>query len=115
MSNQLGSSRRKAGKEGTYDVVWPLGRRTARPAAAAARLDALEGKTICELWNYVYGGDRIFPLIEAKLKERFANIRFIHYGEFGNTHGKFEREVIAALPGKLAAHGCDAVISGTGG
>ena len=101
--------------EKSYRVVWPLGRRGVKTGTAAPRLESLEGKTIGELWNYLYGGDQLFPLIEVLLKERFPHIKFINYAKFGNTHGKKEKEVIAALPGKLAEYGCDAVISATGG
>ena len=98
-----------------YQVVWPLGRSTAKPVSGAPRLDTLEGKTICELWNYRYGGDLSFPVIEELLNKQYPGIKFVNYAKFGNTHGKNEREVIEALPGKLAEYGCDAVISGNGG
>ena len=103
------------GETGIYDVVWPLGRKTITSGFAAPRLESLEGKTVCELWNYLYGGDQCFPIIEELLKRQYPNIRFINYVEFGNIHGKNEKEVIEALAGKLAEYGCDAVISGTGG
>jgi hypothetical protein len=36
----------------------------------------------------------------------------VSWREFGNTHGRDEREVVAALPERLKALGVDAVISG---
>jgi hypothetical protein len=102
-------------RQSKYEVVWPLGRMRVKPGSGAPRLNTLAGKTICELWNYVYGGDLSFPIIEKLLKEQYPNIKFINYAAFGNTHGKNEREVIEALPRKLAEYGCDAVISGIGG
>jgi len=98
-----------------YDVVWPLGRATVTPVSGAPRLTTLEGKTVCELSNYSYDPDRSFPVIEELLKKQSPNIKFINYEVFGNTHGKKEKEVIEALPGKLTEYGCDAVISGNGG
>jgi len=100
---------------GVYDVVWPLGRKADSSKYDASRLKTLEGKTVCQLWNYLYGGNRYFPLIEELLGRQYPNIRFIDYTHFGNTHGKDETEVVNALAGKLAQYGCDAVISGTGG
>ena len=104
-----------SGNMQTYDVVWPLGRKTVSASVDAARLTTLEGKTICELWNYLYLGDQCFSLIEEGLRKLYPKIKFIPYGKFGNTHGKNEREVTRALAGKLAEYRCDAVISGIGG
>lgn len=103
------------GETNRYDVVWPLGRKAVRSNFDAPRLATLEGKTVCELWNYVYYGDQSFAIIEELLKKRYPNIRFINYAQFGNTHGKTEKEVIESLPDKLAEYGCDAVLSGNGG
>jgi len=102
-------------REFMYQVVWPLGKTRSRPRSGAPRLDTLEGKTVCELWNYVYSGNLSFPMIEELLKKQYPTMRFVNYAEFGNTHGPKEREVIEALPRKLAEFGCDAVISGNGG
>ena len=99
----------------TYDVVWPLGRKVVRANVDAPRLATLEGKTICELWNYLYQGDQCFSLIEERFKKLYPKVDFISYAEFGNTHGKKEREVIEALGAKLTENRCDAVISGIGG
>ena len=40
--------------------------------------------------------------------------KFVHWREFGNTHGSEEREIVAALPKTLKAKGVDAVVSGMG-
>ena len=102
-------------EKSVYEVLWPLGKKKVEPHLGAANPDNLEGKTICELWNYDYGGNLTFPIIEELLKKQYPNIKFVNYSEFGSTHGPKEREVIEALPGKLAEHGCDVVISGNGG
>ncbi|MFH1739129.1 MAG: hypothetical protein ABIH23_08980 [bacterium] len=101
--------------EQSYSVVWPLGRKIQKTFHPVPRLDTLEGKTIGELWNYAYAANIMFPIIEEMLTERYPDITFVNYAEFGNTHGPKEREVIEALPDKLAGYGCDAVISGVGG
>ncbi len=97
-----------------YEVVWPRGRRTVESAHLAKRLDTLGGKTVCELWDWAYRGDNIFPMIEKELAKRYPGIRFVSYEAFGSTHGAEEAKVLAALPDKLKQNKCDAVISGVG-
>jgi hypothetical protein len=56
----------------------------------------------------------VFALLEEGLRERYPDVRFVSFKEFGSTHGSDEREVLASLPRKLKALGVDAVISGMG-
>lgn len=97
-----------------YEVVWPRGKKVVEVARFAQRLDTLEGKTIGFLWDWIFRGDEIFPVIERELAKRYAGIKFIGYKEFGSTHGREEAQVLAALPEKLKQHHCDAVLSGMG-
>jgi hypothetical protein len=99
---------------GNYRVVWPRGRKIEDRAEPAPRLEDLNGKTVAELWDYVFRGEEIFPLIEAELSARFAGVKFLRPDRFGNTHGSDEREVLAALPDRLRELGVAAVISGVG-
>ncbi len=101
-------------KVAPYEAVWPRGRRVAASRQNSRRLSGLEGKTIGELWDWLFRGDEIFPILERSLAERFPGIRFVNYTSLGNTHGGDEKRVIAELPGKLREHGCDAVISAVG-
>lgn len=98
-----------------YKVVWPLGKRVAEKVALAPRIEDLRNKTICELSDYGFRAEGMFPLIRASLSQRYPGIKFIEYSIFGNTHGPQENEIIAALAKKLRQYGCDAVISGVGG
>ena len=100
--------------QGKYQVVWPRGKTVIDRAAPARRLENLNGKTVAELWDYVFRGEEIFPLIEAELSARFTDIKFISPDRFGSTHSTEEREVLAALPDRLRELGVDAVISGMG-
>jgi hypothetical protein len=100
--------------QGKYQVVWPRGKKITDRAEAAPRLENLGGKTVAELWDYVFRGEEIFPLIESELSARFPDIKFLRPDRFGNTHCDEEREVLAALPDKLRELGVDAVISGMG-
>lgn len=96
------------------DVLWPRGAKTLDVSALAPRLDSLNGKTVCQLWDYLFRGDEIFPMLEEALKARYPDVRFVRYDEFGSTHGDEEREILANLPARLEALGADAVISGIG-
>ncbi len=95
-------------------VVWPRGKRPGETRGFAKRLNTLEGKTIGELWDWVYRGDEIFPMVEAELKKRIPGIKFIGYEVLGNTHSARDAETLAALPDKLSQNRCDGVISGIG-
>jgi UDP:flavonoid glycosyltransferase YjiC (YdhE family) len=97
-----------------YDVVWPRSPRTIKINPVAKRLDTLKGKTVAQLWDYIFRGDEIFPILEEELGKRFPDTKFINYTVFGSTHGGDEREVVANIPNKLKQYGADAVISGMG-
>ena len=93
-------------------VLWPRGRKTVDRLPLAKRLDTLEGKTLGELWDDLFRGDEIFPILREALAARFPGVRFVDYRVFGSTHGGEEHAAIAGLPAKLREHGVDAVISG---
>src|SRR5262245_12252573 len=95
-----------------YRAVWPRGVQTAVMTELAPRLDSLAGKTIGQLWDDLFRGDEIFPVLERELGQRFPGVRFVRYDVFGSTHGGAEQRVIALLPEKLRALQVDAVISG---
>ncbi len=90
----------------------------AGPAVAvdslAKRLDTLEGKVVCELWDWIFKGDAIFEAFEKELARRYPGIKFVSWKEFGEIHGANEKAVLDALPEKLEQFNCDAVICGVG-
>ena len=96
----------------TYRVVWPRGARTMQASDVAPRLTSLEGRTIGQLWDDLFRGDEIFPILEEELSRRFPGVRFVRYDTFGSTHGRHEQRVLAELPDMLKRHEVDAVISG---
>jgi alcohol dehydrogenase class IV len=102
-------------QETGYKVVWPLGKTVAQTVKLAPRISDLNNKTICEVSDYGFRSEEIFPLVRKLLTERYPGIKFIEYTNFGNTHGPQETEVIATLAEKLHQYKCDAVISGVGG
>ena len=97
-----------------YSVVWKRGEKTQDIAPLATRLDSLEGRTVGFVWDYLFRGDEIFPVLEEGLKQRYPKIKFVSYDEFGSTHGGDEHAVIAGLSDKIKMTGTEAVISGMG-
>ncbi len=86
----------------TYKALWPRGQKTAKVTDLAARLDTLEGKTIGQLWDDLFRGDEIFPILEHELGRRFPGIRFVRYDVFGSTHGGDERLQVDAVISGMA-------------
>jgi hypothetical protein len=105
---------RPAELEARYEVLWPLARRAVQDSACAPRLPDLNGKTICELWDVIFRGETIYPLVRDYIRARFPGAKFVEYSEFGNFYGPHGDRVAAELPAKLRAHGCDAAIVGIG-
>ena len=100
--------------EPKYEVLWPLSRRAVRDTNAAQRLPDLNGKVVAELWDVIFRGETIYPLVREHIRQRFPGVKFVGYEEFGNFHGAREHEVSATIPDKLKAHKADAVIVGIG-
>ncbi|RDW12928.1 hypothetical protein DIE28_11035 [Paracoccus thiocyanatus] len=98
----------------TYDVVWPSGRQMHQGHRLAKRLDTLEGKTVAQLWDWVFKGDIMFDIWEREMTKLYPGIKFVSWREFGEIHGANEHEVLEALPQKLKDFNVDAVIVGVG-
>ena len=103
-----------ASNDGYYEALWPRSPRQTKLKSLAKRLDTLEGKRIAQLWDFVFRGDEVFAALEEGLKDRFPNISWVSYKEFGSTHGSDEREVVASLAKKFKELEVDAMISGMG-
>ena len=103
-----------ASNEPHYDVLSPLPRKAVKETSAAPRVPDLNGKTVCELWDVIFRGETIYPLVREHIRARFPGVKFVTYEEFGNFHGAREAQVMASIPDKLRAHGADAVIVGIG-
>ena len=98
----------------SYDVVWPKSPRGIQRQRTAPRLDSLDGKRVAFLWDYLFRGDELFPLLEAELRGRYPTIDIVGYEVFGNLHGADEKERVGRLPDDLRSRGIDAVVSGMG-
>lgn len=97
-----------------YDVVWPRSSKAVDVKPLSPRLPSLEGATVAFLWDYLFRGDEIWPVLSDELAARYSGMNFIGFEEFGSTHGEDEHQVLADLPDKLKALKVDAVISGMG-
>jgi hypothetical protein len=101
----------KPSANGLYEVVWPSGERKQKMRPLAKRLDTLSGKTVAQLWDYLFMGDEVFTALEEKLRECYPDIKFISWREFGSTHAVNEKELLASLPQRFKELGVDAAIS----
>lgn len=96
-------------------VLWPLSRRMVKRAPKAPRLTDLNGKTIIELWDVIFRGETIFPLVREHIRNRFPRVKFVEYSEIGNFYGAREEQDIATrLPDRVKAQQADAAIVGIG-
>lgn len=102
----------KQPNDGYFEAYWPRSPRQQRTRQLAPRLATLEGKTVAQLWDYLFKGDEVFALLEEGLKKRYPGIKFVSWRDFGSTHGGEEKEALAALPKRFKELGVDAVVSG---
>lgn len=103
-----------ASPEPTYDVVWPKSPQGVAGRQVAPRLDTLDNKRIAFVWDWLFRGDELFPILERELSTRHPSVEIVGYEAFGNSHGGDEADFIARLPNALAEHQIDAVVSGMG-
>lgn len=101
-------------REQEYEVLWPRGPRQSQLQPLAKRLDTLNGKTVAQLWDYLFRGDEMFASLEEGLKARFPGIRWVSWREFGSIHGAEDRQVVASLPARFRELGVDAVVTAIG-
>jgi hypothetical protein len=97
-----------------FEAYWPRSPRQTQIKPLAPRLDTLKGKTVAQLWDYVFRGDEVFLALEEGLRQRYPDIKWVSWKEFGPTHGSDEHEVLASLAQKFRKLGVDAAISGMG-
>ncbi|MEM7275162.1 MAG: hypothetical protein AAF547_18920 [Actinomycetota bacterium] len=97
-----------------YEVVWPRAALGVQARRSAKRLQDLNGRRVAFLWDHVFRGDELFPVLATELSARFPEIEVVPHEMFGNTHGSDEKERIAELPAFLVDHRVDAVVSGMG-
>jgi hypothetical protein len=97
--------------DGQYAVVWPSGERKLKVRPLAKRLDTLNGKTVAQLWDFLFAGDEVFTALEEELAKTYPDIKWVSWRDFGSTHGINEKEILASLPQRFKELGVDAAIS----
>ena len=100
--------------EPLFETVWPLGRKAYAGRELQDRVADLSGKVIGELWDYLFRGEEIFPILREELRARYPGVQFVTYDVFGNVHGPEQLALVAKIPERLAHHKVDAVISAIG-
>ena len=95
-----------------FSVLWPRSPRQTGIKPLAGRLESLNGRTIAQIWDYLFKGDVVFAHLEEAIKAQFPAVKFVSWREFGSTHGGDEKESIAAFAKKFKELNVDAVISG---
>ncbi len=99
--------------EPVYEVVWPKSALGVQRRRLPDRLASLEGARIGFVWDYLFRGEELFPVIGAELQRRFG-VEVVGYDTFGNIHGPDEHALVHALPHVLDEHRIDAVVVGNG-
>ena len=100
--------------EPRYDVVWPKSPRGVQGRRPAARLGSLDGTRIGFVWDYMFRGEEIFPVLADALTKRYTGLEVVSYDTFGNIHGPDEHALVHTLAGTLDEHSIDAVVVGNG-
>ena len=97
-----------------FEALWPSGALGVPVAPAATRHDTLAGKKIAFVWDYVFRGEEMFPVIEQSLKQQYDDLSFVSHAFFGSIFGGDEESVLEELPGKLRELDVHGVICGVG-
>jgi len=100
--------------ETEFHALWPGGARAVATILAAPRPASLAGKRVAFLWDYMFRGDEMFPVLQDRLTEAYLGVRFVGHAAFGSTFGGNEHAVLESLPRRLRELDVDAVISGVG-
>ena len=102
-----------------FDVFSPLGEPAVEAYHPANRPANLNGKTICEVTNGLFGSGVTFPKIREILKKRYPDIKIIPYTEFPiqgiHDSTEIQLERVKTTTDLLLKNGCDVLITGNGG
>lgn len=105
--------------EPEYKVVSPIGGSAVKTTTMAPRMDTLDGKTVCMVWNNAFHSDLTLPVIGEALKKQYRGVKIVPYTDMPDAFlpeppgtPKNESEALKAV---FKEKGCNAVISGNGG
>jgi hypothetical protein len=96
---------------GTWEVVWPLGKRRVEDIQPN---EVSEARTVGFIWDYLMRGDEMWDVLKVELHAHDPAMKLVDWDTFGNVHGHDEAVVLAALPERIRAAELDSVIVGTG-
>ncbi len=105
---------KKSNGDGLYEVVWPRGERKQALRPLAKRLDTLAGKTIAQLWDYLFAGDEVFAALEETLRAAISRREIRQLARI-RLYPCREREGIARLAAaalQRAGSGCRHLVDG---
>ena len=97
-----------------YETVSPSGPPAVPTFEPASRIATLDGRTVGFVWDYIFRGDEIFPILQEALSKAYPAMKFVNYDSFGAVFGGDEHQSVRMLPARLAEHGVDLVICGVG-
>lgn len=95
-------------------MLCPQGPSAVPEIPLAPRPPTLSQRRVAFVWDFMFRGDEIFPMIAEALTSEFGDMEFVSPETFGSTFGGDEHAVLDELPSKLAGLGVDAVIGGVG-
>ena len=99
-----------------FSVLSPMGQHVGKGKSIVPRLPDLKGKTVCEVWNGMFRGDVMFPVIRQLLEKHYPDMKIIPYNEFPILHPAGNTDQLCeSLKETILEKACDAVISGVGG
>lgn len=100
-------------------VISPVGLQGGERKSISRRLDTLNGKTVCEVYNNHFKGEQMFRIYRELLQERYEGVTVIPYTEFPlvfvGGDAASQRTAARQIAALAKEKGCDAVISGNGG
>jgi hypothetical protein len=105
--------------EPVYKVVSPLGESTVKMTTVAPRMDTLDGKTVCMVWNNAFKSDVTLPAIGEALKKQYQGVRIVPHTKLPAASlpepPGTPRKQSEALQAAYKVNGCNAVVTGNGG
>ena len=100
------------GISNSYKVLSPVTKVADKKVSFAAPVPDLSGKTICAM-RHTFRADETFPMLEALLREKYGDIRFIPNTEMPDSTSASPEEA-ARLTKVLREKGCDVLLTGNG-
>ena len=79
-----------------------------------ATRSGLIGDRIGFLWEKIFRGNEIFPILEIKISERFDKVELVGYENFGSTVGHYSFITLTNIRNYMNKLKINEIISGIG-